>query len=136
MLYCISMMQFIKYFIYTIIGISILAGGLYIVNSREHAPMAQESITEFSMVAPTEMSAAGLLLQHSEQNNIVIEYKDYGGEMGLFIQSVGGVPSIGNTNTTKWWQFWVNGEYSTLGASSVMVEEGDEVVWSYTSSQQ
>jgi plasmid maintenance system killer protein len=32
----------------------------------------------------------------------------------------------------KYWQFWVNGEYSIVGASAYIAEDGDIIKWKFT----
>jgi len=156
------MIQYIKYLLYILVGISIIIGGLYTYNTRsvvgdvvdtvaqEHQEVREVSETVLltieygggkdNTIDVVAMKAgdtvADALITNMEHGGVQVQYKDYGGEMGLFIQKIGGVPSDEDADNTKWWQFWVNGEYSNKGASSVMLKSGDEVVWRYTNSQQ
>jgi len=52
-----------------------------------------------------------------------IEYQDYGGDLGIFVQSINGVKPGG----TKFWLFKVNGEGAKVGASSYKVQIGDQI---------
>ena len=52
-----------------------------------------------------------------------IEYQDYGGELGIFVQGINGVKPTGN----KFWLFKVNGEGAKVGASSYKVQPGDKI---------
>lgn|SRR3990167_4260316 len=61
-----------------------------------------------------------LKLAVGEEN---VEYKDYGGNLGIFIQSINEVKPSGN----KFWLFKVNGDGAKVGASSYIVKEGDKI---------
>jgi len=64
----------------------------------------------------------------ASSSSIQLSTKDYGGEMGVFIESINGV---GPGDKTRWWQFWVNNEYSTVGASAYVLRPSDEVVFEF-----
>lgn len=74
-----------------------------------------------------------LLSSLASTSQITLSSKDYGGDLGVFIESIDGV---GAGAKDKWWQFWVNNEYSTVGASSYVLAAGDTVVFKFTKSQQ
>ena len=61
------------------------------------------------------------------QNGITIEKRNFPG-LGVFIEAIHGVH---NTNNS-YWQFWVNGEYSKVGASQYELKDGDKVLWKRT----
>jgi hypothetical protein len=52
-----------------------------------------------------------------------IEYKDYGGEMGVFISGINEVKPEGN----KFWLFKVNGEGADVGVSAYEAQAGDKL---------
>lgn len=52
-----------------------------------------------------------------------IEYKDYGGDMGIFVSGINEVKPEGN----KFWLFKVNGEGSDVGVSAYKVQVGDRL---------
>lgn len=62
-----------------------------------------------------------------------LKYKDYGGDLGVFVESIGG-----KTDPKKkaWWQYWVNNEYGKIGSSSYKLKAGDVVMWKLTTGQQ
>ncbi|HEY4510030.1 MAG TPA: DUF4430 domain-containing protein [Candidatus Paceibacterota bacterium] len=62
------------------------------------------------------------------QNGITIEKRNFPG-LGVFIEAIHGVE---NTNNS-YWQFWVNGEYSQVGAGQYELKDGDKVLWKRTS---
>ncbi|MFH1522344.1 MAG: DUF4430 domain-containing protein [Patescibacteria group bacterium] len=70
-----------------------------------------------------------ILEQVSSKNNLELKYKDYGGGMGVFIESINGFTNDFKAN--RFWQYWVNGEYAKIGASSYGLENGDVVEWKY-----
>jgi nickel-dependent lactate racemase len=53
---------------------------------------------------------------------------DYGGGMGVFINSIA---SSKNTKD-KWWQYWVNGEYAKVGVSNYRPSSGDVIEFKLT----
>ena len=68
-----------------------------------------------------------LLETLERQNGITIEKRNFPG-LGVFIEAIHGVH---NTNNS-YWQFWVNGEYSKVGASQYELKDGDKVLWKRT----
>lgn len=76
-------------------------------------------------------SAFDLVKQVAEENNIGLKYKDYGGELGIFIEAIGGVEN----NIEQWWQYWVNGNYSVVGAGSYLLQPGDLIEFKFVKGQ-
>lgn len=74
-----------------------------------------------------------LLEKTTQENNIEFKYKDYGGEMGAMIESIGG--EISNFEADQWWQYWVNNRYSQVGASNYQLQDGDVVEWKHVKGQ-
>lgn len=72
-----------------------------------------------------------LLKQVTAQNSIELSYKDYGGDLGVFIESIGGVKN----NNDSWWQYWVNNQYAEKGASSYLVQPADVIVFKFVKGQ-
>jgi hypothetical protein len=68
-------------------------------------------------------SVVGLL----EQSGIVVEKRNFPG-LGVFIEAINGVHNSNN----YYWQFWINGEYSSIGADQYKLQNGDAVVWKRT----
>ncbi len=44
----------------------------------------------------------------------------------ILVQSIGGDT---NGDGGRWWQYWVNGVYGSVGANHAALSEGDEVRW-------
>ena len=61
------------------------------------------------------------------QKGVAFEKRNFPG-LGVFVEAIHG---IHNTNDS-YWQFWVNGEYSKVGASQYELKDGDRVLWKRT----
>ena len=64
------------------------------------------------------------------QNSIAFKYKNYGGELGVFIIQIGDKKNGDDGN--KFWQYTVNGVYASVGASHYTVQQGDVISWYFT----
>ena len=78
-------------------------------------------------------SVFDLLKTVTEQNGIDLQYKDYGGDLGVMVESIGG--TSGDLAANRYWQYWLNGEYALVGASTQILKDGDKVEWKYTKGQ-
>lgn len=91
-------------------------------------------VENYNQIALTGGSSVfDLLKKAGTENNLVLDYKDYGGDMGVFITAIGNVYNV--LSGDKFWQFWVNGQYSHVGASSYKLKNGDKVEWKYLKGQ-
>ncbi|GEM_PF-1290557 len=70
----------------------------------------------------------GLLETLERQGGITIEKRNFPG-LGIFVEAIQGVHNTSNS----YWQFWVNGEYSKIGASQYALKDGNRVLWKRTS---
>ena len=68
------------------------------------------------------------LLDAMIQINLKIETKTYAG-LGSIIESINDFKS---GTDGKYWQYWVNGKYSQVGASAYKIQPGDVVEWRFT----
>jgi hypothetical protein len=75
-----------------------------------------------------------VLKNASEKNNFDLKYKDYGGELGMFIESIDGIGK--DPSGKKWWQYWVNNKYSQVGVSAYTVSPGDVIELKFTQGQE
>ena len=66
------------------------------------------------------------------EDGIELYYAAYSG-LGELITRIGDEK---NGTEGKYWQFWVNGTYSQVGASSYIPKAGDIIEWKFTPSQQ
>lgn len=75
-----------------------------------------------------------VLKQASEKNGVDLKYKNYGGDMGVFVELIDGV---GNDPAgKKWWQYWVNNKYSQVGAGSYSIQPGDVIEFKFIEGQE
>lgn len=108
----------------------------------EEAPLAQVDITidyGDDNLATTQLSVSldpdqtedlfAVLRRGLAESDIEFTYKDFGGDMGMFIETINGV---GKGSLSKWWQYWVNDEYATVGVSSYVPGDGDVIRFVYT----
>ncbi|MBI3341961.1 DUF4430 domain-containing protein, partial [Candidatus Curtissbacteria bacterium] len=52
-----------------------------------------------------------------------LTYKDYGGDLGIYITAINGIEPTGN----QYWQFNINGNSSEVGVSSYIVQDNDKI---------
>lgn len=64
-----------------------------------------------------------------KQNNIVLNSED--GQYGLFVKGIGGLDS-GACGEMSYWLLKVNGEFSDVGADSIIINDGDAFEWVFT----
>ncbi len=92
------------------------------------------NIQEFKDLSLSPKSSVYDLLKVAEKSNgLGLQVKDYGSDMGVLIEGLGGVSN--NPRTGTYWQLWVNGSYAQVGASAYELNSGDKVEWKYTNSQ-
>lgn len=78
-------------------------------------------------------SVYDLLKAIEKSNNIIIGVKDYGGDLGVLVEAIGGIANDSKTGT--YWQYWVNDQYAKVGASTYRLKSGDKVEWKFLKSQ-
>lgn len=67
------------------------------------------------------------LLKRITDNDI--EYTDWGGDLGIFVDCIGG---ICRTNGYEYfWSFYINGRLSEVGASGYIIQPNDVIEWKY-----
>ncbi len=62
---------------------------------------------------------------------VPLEYKSYG-EMGIFVNIIGERKS---GDDGRYWQYRVNGIYSSVAADKYIIQNGDEVFWKFALSE-
>ncbi len=96
------------------------------------------SITSGSAVGSYQVEIQGnetvfsILLKASEQNSFDLDYTNYGGDMGIFVEKIGNLEN--SDDWSSFWQYWINGQYATVGCSVQSVKEGDTIEWRCASS--
>ncbi|HBT81540.1 TPA: hypothetical protein DEB04_02350 [Candidatus Giovannonibacteria bacterium] len=66
------------------------------------------------------------------EQEIEFSYESYSG-LGELITKIGDKK---NGEGGNYWQFWINGNYSMVGASSYIVKPADIIEWKFTDEQQ
>lgn len=79
-------------------------------------------------------TAFDVLKNATDANSTELKYKDYGGELGIFIESIGGIGK--DPSGKKWWQYWVNNKYSQVGVSSYKIQPGDIIEFKFIQGQE
>lgn len=69
-------------------------------------------------------------LEHCDALSILkiyrtVETKDFGAGLGEFVETIDGIESASD----EFWAFYVNGESSTVGASSYITKDSDLIEW-------
>ncbi len=92
------------------------------------------NIKTFSDIAIGDNASVFEILQKvASENSIELNYKDYGGDMGVFIESINGKQN--DFDSGYYWQYWVNSQYAKVGASSYKLQDRDVVEWKYVKGQ-
>lgn len=73
-----------------------------------------------------------LLKKVVEENNLEFSFKEYP-DLGVLVESIDNVKNDFGIN--KWWQYWVNGQYATVGADKYELKNNDLVEWKYIKGQ-
>jgi len=72
-------------------------------------------------------TAFSVLLRASEENNFTLSYQYYG-DLGAMINCISG---ICGGKDQKYWMFYYNGQFSSVGASSQPVFVNDVTTWKF-----
>ena len=78
-------------------------------------------------------SVFDILEKQATENNLELKYKDYGGGLGVMVESINGI--VNNAEPDHFWQYWVNNSYAKVGASNYYLENGDVIEWKYINGQ-
>ncbi|MFA6215820.1 MAG: DUF4430 domain-containing protein [Patescibacteria group bacterium] len=91
-------------------------------------------VQTFNSIALAENSSVFELLKKiTAENKLEFSYKDYGGELGVLVESINKIAN--NNKTNRFWHYWVNNVYAEIGASNYQLKAGDIVEWKYVSNQ-
>lgn len=105
------------------------------VIGRDAAGEVENWAAETSFKLPEGSNAADLTVALFEQTGLVADYSN--GDYGFYLETITSPndPSLTlgwDEVTKRYWQMFVNGEPSGLGASSVVLQPGDEITWCYS----
>lgn len=73
------------------------------------------------------------LLQELVPRGVKVRAKDYGGNLGMLVTGFGEMQN--DARAGKFWHYWVNQRFATVGVSSLKISPGDQILWKYTSDQ-
>ena len=71
-------------------------------------------------------TVASLLFECAEKINFTIEKEYFSGYDSYYIDSINGIK---NGIDNSYWQFYINGEFSSLGCDKVYINENDLILW-------
>lgn len=93
---------------------------VYIINKGEGKS------EEYQVDVSHEETVFSLLQKLAELENFEIDFVNH--DFGVFVESINGFKS-GQNN--KYWQYWVNDEFSEVAADRKEVKTGDRVEWKF-----
>lgn len=70
-------------------------------------------------------TAFDILIRAAKENNFVVKYQMY--SFGVFVTQIGQRAG----DSSHYWAFYYNGQYSNVGASAQPIREGDVTGWNY-----
>ena len=85
----------------------------------------------YTSINTINITVSDLLFEWAEEANITIERDFFSGYESYLITGING--SVNGENEL-YWQFYVNGEYSTLGSSNFYLKNNDVVEWRFETS--
>ncbi len=71
----------------------------------------------------------GFLLEASESRGFAVEWTQW---ESLGATKVDAINGFRDGQGGRYWQYWVNGQYGNIGADRYLLEDGDHVLWKYT----
>jgi hypothetical protein len=84
-------------------------------------------------IPATEIGKAIDVLRSAEKQGLVLQSKDYGGELGIFIEGING--QANDMKNNLYWTLYVNNIQSATGASTATVNPGDTITWKFEKSK-
>ncbi len=76
----------------------------------------------------TNNTAFSLLLEASHALHFVVESIPFQMPQGVFVTSING--SV-NGDGGRYWQYWVDGVYASVGSDHMAIHDGDLVAWAF-----
>ncbi|MDP3997484.1 MAG: DUF4430 domain-containing protein [Candidatus Andersenbacteria bacterium] len=87
------------------------------------------SSTDVYEVAAGQNENVAQILEKAKSQGLQLRTKDYGGTLGVFVESINGTDNDAAKNL--YWQLYVNDRLTPTGASTTMAAPGDRVTWKY-----
>ena len=82
---------------------------------------------------PLSLTAASSVLEALQKiDGLLVTTKDYG-QLGVLVNGIG---DQFNGQDGRYWQYWLNGAYSLIGADKQILKANDVVEWKFLTEQQ
>lgn len=153
-MFAMNNINIVRWVSWSVLAIIIIVLGWYFIPQKSEAPVlplqnaqpltgtatvaintADDSKVVFNDVVVKDGTTLFEALKELElRGDISLQYKDYGDNLGIFIEKINGIPSGGATSS--WWQYWVNGEYGNVGANTFILKPNDVIEWRFTGAQE
>ncbi|MCU0679256.1 MAG: DUF4430 domain-containing protein [Planctomycetes bacterium] len=105
----------------------------YITASLSVDKGAGEPASFENITIPATSTVFSFLKEMTAANDIDLQYKDYGGDLGVMVEAING--AVNDFAANRYWQYWLNGQYALVGASGQALKDGDKVEWKFTEGQ-
>ncbi len=86
----------------------------------------------FNIEAPMGGTVLDLMNMAREYGYMTYESKNFGGDLGYFIESINGIKS-GDTKN-YYWIYYINGAKAKAGISNYTIQQNDIITWNYEKS--
>ena len=88
---------------------------------------------QYRAVTTANNTAFAILMEASHARGFSVTYVRYEIPDGVFVTGINGSR---NGEAGRYWQYWVNGVYGAVAADHQGLQDGDTVLWSYSSPQE
>ncbi|MEK7623148.1 MAG: DUF4430 domain-containing protein [Patescibacteria group bacterium] len=83
----------------------------------------------YSVTVPEGSSVYDLLKVISETTDFRFGGRDYGGQLGFFVDEINGVKN--SSQAKKYWIYSINGQKAKIGVSAYTLQPNDVITWTY-----
>ena len=101
------------------------------VTATVYIDFGNGTVWKFENITTKNSTVYGSLLEAARQGNFAVDATYYGAWDSVFVNSIAGVKN----QAGKYWQYWINGEYGTVGADKQRVNNSDIIEWKFIESQ-
>jgi hypothetical protein len=93
--------------------------------------ISDEFNIQYNITNRENVTVADILFECAEYHNFSIEKRYWTGYDSYFIESI---KNLKNGNDNRYWQYYVNEEYSDVGCNNYYLQNLDEVEWRFEKS--
>ena len=83
---------------------------------------------EYKNISTENVTVADFLLECAYKNNFTVEKDFWSGYDSFFIVAIN---NIHNGEDGKYWQYYINGNFSDVGCSNYLLDDNDVVEWRF-----